>query len=108
MKLEQRSRLDDRGKHGNASWFHEQGDQPEDDAVKRGQVWRPSPGPIPDLQLMFEQQRLRHERTDATRPAQARERDEQMNLRGRLARAWTQTYHAGPSAQGCTTWATPR
>ena len=55
-KLKQRSWLEDRGKLRNPVWSDEQGDQPEHEAIERGQIRGAAARAIADDDLLLEQQ----------------------------------------------------
>ena len=78
VELEHRGRFYDYAQLRNAVWSHEQGGQPEHQAIGRALVRCSLSGTIAHQQLMFERQRFRGNSADATRAKEFRQRDEQV------------------------------
>ena len=60
-------------------WAYKEGDQPEHEAIKRGEIWRALSGAIADQELLLEQQRLRSNGADAAGAQEFRDGYEQVN-----------------------------
>ena len=65
MKPDQRGRLNNCGKLGDAAWAHKEGDQSEHKAIEGGQVRGTLSGAIADDDLLLEQQGFRGDGTHA-------------------------------------------
>jgi hypothetical protein len=70
-------------------WPHEQGGQPEHQAIECSQIRGPLSGAITNQQLMFERQRFCGNGADAARMEEFRKRDEQVyRQKDQIAHEW--------------------
>src|SRR6202521_3659272 len=89
-------------------WAHEEGGQPEHEAIERGEIRRTLSGAIADQELMLEQERLSCDPAHAARAEEFREGNEQMDRQEeqiahelKLSRRpiCTRLHHSGDSCQ---------
>ena len=79
MELEQRRGLDQNAELRYPVPRHEQHGQAEHESIKSKEIGRPSPGTVADEQLVFQEQRLGGDGTDATGAEQFRGSYQQMD-----------------------------